>query len=68
MENLYIVALFEDDDHNDQINMLHLMLNELMKPELDKLEVRQHSKRPRNFNYYEIIVPQYDNVLFKEHF
>jgi len=44
------------------------MLNELMEPllELDELEVRQHSKRSRNLNYYEIIVPQYDD--FKEHF
>lgn len=70
MENLDIVALLEDDGHNDRINVLHLMLNELVEPlpELDELEVRQRDERPRNRNYYEIIVPQYDVVLFKEHF
>jgi len=60
------VALFEDGGHNDRINMLHLMLNELMEL-LSELEMRLHNKRPRNLNYYELLFLN-DNVLFKKHF
>lgn len=66
-----IIDLFAiDDGENDQINALHIILNELMEPlpELDELEVRQRGEKARNQNYYEIIVPQYDDLLFKEHF
>lgn len=70
MNNLNIIALLEDDGHNVQMNVLHLMLNDLMDPlpELNELEVGQRGERARNRNYYETIVPQYNDVLFKEHF
>jgi len=47
-----------------------LHLNELIELllELDELEVRQRGEKPRNRNYYEIIVPEYDDLLFKKHF
>lgn len=66
MNNLNIIALLEDDGHNVQMNVLHLMLNDLMDPlpELNELEVGQRGERARNHNYYETIVPQYNNVLF----
>lgn len=71
MDDVNIIALFAmDDGENDRNNVLRLMLNEFMEslPELDELEVRQRGERVRNQNYYEIIVPQYDDLLFKEHF
>jgi len=71
MNNLDIIALLEDDGYNNQMNnMFHFILNELMEPlpELNELEVGQRGERPRNQNYYEVIIPQYDDMLFKDHF
>ncbi|KAK5648096.1 hypothetical protein RI129_002988 [Pyrocoelia pectoralis] len=71
MDDFDIIALFGmDDGVNEQNNALGLMLNDIMEPlpELDDLEVRERGERARNQNYYETIVPQYDNFLFKEHF
>lgn len=71
MDNLDAILLFAmDDGENDRNNALRLMLHEFIEPlpELDELEVRQRNERVRNRNYYEIIVPQYDDFLFKEHF
>lgn len=71
MDDLDIIALFAmDDGENERNNALRLMFDDVMEPlpELDDLEVRERGERARNQNYYEIIIPQYDNLLFKEHF
>lgn len=71
MDDLDIIALFAmDDGENDRNNALHFMLDDFMEPlpELDELEIGQRGERARNQNYYEIIIPQYDDLLFKEHF
>jgi len=57
-----------DDGENNRNNALRLILDEFMEPELDELEVRQRGDKTRNQNYYEITIPQYDDILFKEHF
>jgi len=71
MDDLDIIDIFAmDDGENDRNNALRLMLDEIMEPlpELDDLEVMQRDQRATNQNYYEIIVPQHNNLLFKEHF
>lgn len=71
MDDLDIIALFATDDgENERNNALRLILDDVMEllPEPDDLKVRERGERARNQNYYEIIVPQYDNILFKEHF
>lgn len=68
--NPALFAEFMDGGENERNNILNFMLNELMEPlpELDELEVRQRGQKARNQNYYEVIIPQYDDILFKEHF
>jgi len=41
MNNLNIIALLEDDDHNNRMKVLYVMLNELERPlpKLNELEV-----------------------------
>jgi len=66
-----IAILFAmDDGDNGRNNALRLILDEFMEPlpELDELEVRRRGDRARNQNYYEITIPQYDDILFKEYF
>lgn len=67
MNNLDVIALFDmNDDENDRNNALHLMLYEFTISRAGW--IRSKATWRKGQNYYEIIVSQYDNLLFKERF
>lgn len=71
MDEIDIIALFGmDDGEHERNNAIRVLIDELMEPllELEELRARQRYGKARNENYYENIIPQYDDLLFKEHF
>ncbi|XP_018403340.1 PREDICTED: putative nuclease HARBI1 [Cyphomyrmex costatus] len=65
MEAIILIAIDDDLNINDIINNI---AEDLGQPQLfDDLEVRRN-ERPRNENYYELIIPRYTDIQFIEHF
>ncbi|XP_015604644.2 uncharacterized protein LOC107272225 [Cephus cinctus] len=61
-----IVFLAMDDGIN--MNLVEHVLNELVESEPNQLRIRRRKKRPRNENYFELIIPRYTDIQFSEHF
>lgn len=60
------MALLNDDDVNR--NILEYLIQEIHEELLHDFRIQRRGIREKNRNYYEQIIPLYNNLVFKEHF
>lgn len=64
-----ILALLDDGDIIDMNrNIIAHAIEDLQEPLPHDYNVRRRGIREKNRNYYEEIIPAYNNYVFKEHF
>jgi len=71
MDLLNLVLLMATDDVRGieiRRNIIHFIANELNEPLQNDFLRNERKIRPKNENYYKIIIPRYTDYLFKEHF
>jgi len=64
--NLIILALYNDDDLIG--NIVGHLVEELQEQLPYDFDIQRRGIRVKNRNYYEEIIPLYNDVVFKEHF
>jgi len=65
MDAILFVAMDGDLDLN---NIVQYVMQDLGNEICDNIENRRRNAKPRNENYFEVIIPRYTDVQFIEHF
>lgn len=65
MDPIFLIAI---DDGINVNNIIENIVQEIGYENVAHEEIRRRNPRPKNENYYEVIIPRYTDVQFIEHF